>query len=61
MAMVCVGVGMSVCVLVEGAVRVHHEVLLGLRRGEGDLGELVLAVAGVPAHCHGDGRGGNGG
>lgn len=53
-AMVC----MCVCVLIECAVRVHHEVLLGLRggeTGEGSLGELVVAVAGVPAHCHGDG------
>lgn len=54
MAMVCMGV----CVLVECAVRVHHEVLLGLRggkTGKGSLGELVGVVAGEPAHCHGDG------
>lgn len=59
-AMVCMGV----CVLAECAVRVHHEVLLGLRGGEtreGSLGELVGVVARIPAHCHGDGRGGNGG
>jgi len=61
---VAVGVAVGVRVLVERAVRVHHEVLLGLRGGEvgeGRLGELVVAVAGVPAHGHGDGRGGHGG
>ena len=53
-AVVCVGV----CVLVECAIRVHHEVLLGLRGGEigeGTLGVLVMVSAGITAHCHGDG------
>lgn len=60
MDLVCVGVR----VLVECAVRVHHEVLLGLRggeTGEGRLGKLVRVIARVPAHCHGNGRWGNGG
>lgn len=52
-AMVCVGV----CMLIECAIGVHHEILLGLRGGdigEGGLGILFRVVTRVPAHCHGD-------